>query len=163
MGMEGAVKPARPAKPVNRREANGFYHQVGAIFHAMRRLLLDRLALIGLAGAFGALARYAVQGRVNDLLGRPTLLGTLAVNLSGAFLLGLFLALTEERFVLSGHWRTVGAVGFLGAYTTFSTLMFESVDRLETGDILTAITNLGGSVLLGLVVTYLGLAAGRSL
>jgi CrcB protein len=123
---------------------------------------VERLALIGIAGAAGALARYALQGWVNDLLGRPTVLGTLAVNLTGCLLLGLFLSLTEERFFIPTPWRTVGAVGFLGAYTTFSTLMFESVDRLESGDILTAIANLAGSVLLGLIATYLGLAAGRS-
>jgi CrcB protein len=134
---------------------------VGAFFLAGG--FVDRLILIGAAGALGALSRYGVQSWVNDLLGRPTILGTLLVNLSGAFLLGLFLALTEERYLVSGPWRTVGAVGFLGAYTTFSTLMFESVDRLETGDILTATANLGGSVFLGLIATYSGLALGRSL
>jgi CrcB protein len=117
---------------------------------------------VAVAGALGALSRYGVQGWVNDALGRPTVMGTLVVNLSGAFVLGLFLALTEERYLVSGPWRTMGAVGFLGAYTTFSTLMFESVDRLETGDILTATANLVGSVLLGLIATYLGLTLGRA-
>jgi CrcB protein len=123
---------------------------------------VDRIVAVAVAGALGALSRYGVQGWVNDALGRPTVLGTLVVNLSGAFLLGLFLALTEERYLVSGPWRTMGAVGFLGAYTTFSTLMFESVDRLETGDILTATANLVGSVLLGLIATYLGLTLGRA-
>ena len=124
---------------------------------------MERLVSIAVAGAFGALSRYAVQGWVNDLAGRPTVLGTLAVNLSGAFLLGLFLALTEERYLTSGPWRTAGAVGFLGAYTTFSTLVFESVDRLETGDILAAGANLGGSLALGLVAVYAGQVLGRAL
>jgi len=123
---------------------------------------VDRIVAVAVAGALGALSRYGVQGWVNDALGRPTVLGTLVVNLSGAFLLGLFLALTEERYLVSGPWRTMGAVGFLGAYTTFSTLMFESVDRLESGDILTATANLLGSVLLGLIATYLGLTLGRA-
>jgi CrcB protein len=123
---------------------------------------VDRIVAVAVAGALGALSRYGVQGWVNDALGRPTVLGTLVVNLSGAFVLGLFLALTEERYLVSGPWRTMGAVGFLGAYTTFSTLMFESVDRLETGDILTATANLVGSVLLGLIATYLGLTLGRA-
>jgi CrcB protein len=123
---------------------------------------VERIVAVAVAGALGALSRYGVQGWVNDLAGRPTVLGTLAVNLSGAFLLGVFLAMTEERYLISGPWRTMGAVGFLGAYTTFSTLMFESLDRLETGDILTATANLAGSVVLGLIATYAGLSLGRA-
>ena len=123
---------------------------------------MERILAVAVAGALGALSRYGVQGWVNDLAGRPTVLGTLAVNISGAFVLGLFLAITEERYLSSGPWRTVGAVGFLGAYTTFSTLMFESVDKLETGDILTAVTNLAASVALGLIAVYLGLSLGRT-
>ena len=122
-----------------------------------------RLSLIALAGAPGALSRYGLQGWVNNLAGRPTVLGTMLVNVSGAFVLGLFLAATTDRFALSPSWRVIGAVGFLGAYTTFSTLMFESVDRLQTGDIATAIANLGASVTLGLIATYAGITLGRAL
>ena len=124
---------------------------------------LERIVSIAIAGALGALSRYAVQGWVNDLAGRPTLLGTFVVNVSGAFLLGLFLALTEERYLTAGPWRVAGAVGFLGAYTTFSTLAFESIDRMEAGDILAAAANLGGSIALGLVAVYAGQVLGRSL
>jgi CrcB protein len=123
---------------------------------------LTQIILIAIGGAVGAVSRYGLQGWVNDLVGRPTVLGTLAVNLSGSFILGLFLALTGERLLISGQWRTFGAVGFLGSFTTFSTLMFESVDRLESGDILTAAANVGGSVVLGLAAAYLGLVAGRA-
>ena len=84
------------------------------------------------------------------------------MNLSGAFLLGLFLGLTEERFLTNGPWRTVGAAGFLGAYTTFSTLMFDSVQRFQAGDSAAALANIGASVVLGLAVTFAGLALGRS-
>ncbi|HWO74217.1 MAG TPA: CrcB family protein [Dehalococcoidia bacterium] len=124
---------------------------------------MDRIVAVAVAAAFGALSRYGLQGWVNDILGRPTILGTFVVNLSGAFLLGVVLGATEERFIISSAWRTALAVGFLGSYTTFSTLMFESVDRLENGDILTAAANLAGSVLLGLIATYAGLALGRAL
>ena len=58
---------------------------------------MDRLVLIGLAGASGALARYGIQNAVTEALGRPTVLGTLLINVSGAFLLGLVLALIDER------------------------------------------------------------------
>ena len=55
------------------------------------------------------------------------------------------------------------SVGFLGAYTTFSTLMFESVDRMETGDVATGVANVAGSVIIGLIAVYAGLTAGRTI
>jgi CrcB protein len=122
---------------------------------------LERLVLITLAGGLGALARYGIQGLANDLVGRPTVLGTLVVNLSGAALLGFLLAVTEGRFSIPAIWRTAGAVGFLGAYTTFSTLIFESFDRIDSGEPLAAATNIAGSVLLGLLAVYVGTVAGR--
>ncbi len=128
----------------------------------MRSAALERVLLIAAAGAVGTLSRYWLQGWVNDAIG-PTVLGTFVVNISGAFFLGVFLAITEERLLLASPWRTVIAIGFFGAYTTFSTLMFESVDRLESGEVLTAAANVGGSVLAGLVAVYAGLSLGRIL
>ena len=124
---------------------------------------MDRVLLIGLAGALGALSRYGIQVAVHGLLGRPTVLSTMLVNLSGAFLLGLFIALTDNRQLFPAYWRPIVAAGFFGAYTTFSTLMLESIDRWESGDPLTVIANLGGSIILGLAAAYAGLALGRSL
>jgi CrcB protein len=124
---------------------------------------LERVILVAFAGALGAVSRYALEGWVNDLIGRPTVIGTFVVNISGALFLGLFLAVSEERLLVSGPWRTAVAVGFIGAYTTFSTLMFESVDKLESGDVIAAIANLGASVMFGLLAVYAGLTAGRSL
>jgi CrcB protein len=124
---------------------------------------MERLALIAIAGASGALARYWVQIAVSDALGRSTVLGTLLVNVSGAFLLGLFLALTDERMSIPAYWRPIIATGFLGAYTTFSTLMYESFNRFEAGDLATAGANIVASIALGLLATYLGLTLGRSL
>jgi CrcB protein len=124
---------------------------------------MERLVLIGIAGATGALARYGIQSGVTEALGRPTVLGTLLINVSGAFLLGLFLALTDERMTIPAYWRPIIATGFLGAYTTFSTLMYESFARFEAGDLATAGANIVASVALGLLATYLGLTLGRAL
>ena len=124
---------------------------------------MTQLALIGLAGALGALSRYGLQSVATHVLGRQTVLGTLMVNLTGAFLLGLFLAATIQRFDVSNQWRTVVAVGFLGAYTTFSTLMLDAVGRIETGDVVAGIANLTASIVLGLLLTYAGLTLGRAL
>jgi fluoride exporter len=119
--------------------------------------------LIGVAGAAGALSRYGLQYAVASLLGRPTILGTMAVNLSGCFIIGLVMALALDRQLISNSTRLVLAVGFLGAYTTFSSLMFDSVHSLETSDLPLAVANLGVSTVLGLCLTYAGLVAGRSL
>jgi CrcB protein len=124
---------------------------------------LERIILIFTAGGLGALTRYGVQGYVNDLVGRPTVLGTLVVNLSGAFALGLLMAFTEDRLSIPPLVRTTAAVGFLGAYTTFSTLMFESFNKVDMGDTSTAVINLAGSVVLGFVAVYLGTIVGRSI
>ncbi len=123
---------------------------------------MERILVIGLAGALGALSRYGLQSAINDAAGRPSVLGTLVVNLSGSLLLGLLIGVTEERINLPSLWRTAGAVGFLGAYTTFSTLMFESVDRLEGGDAPLVIAYLAASIILGLALAYGGLQLGRA-
>ncbi|HEX5141937.1 MAG TPA: CrcB family protein [Dehalococcoidia bacterium] len=124
---------------------------------------MERVLVIAAAGALGAVSRYGAQSLANDLAGRPTLLGTLVVNLSGALLLGLLLGFSEERLNLPTLWRTAGAVGFLGAYTTFSTMMFESVERLERGEVLLVVAYLGVSIAFGLALAYTGLVTGRSL
>lgn len=124
---------------------------------------MERIVVVGLAGALGALSRYGLQSAVNDLLGRPSVLGTLLVSLSGALALGMLLGATEQRLELPSLWRTAGAVGFLGSYTTFSTLMFESIDRLEGGDVLLVVSYLTASMTLGLLLAFGGLQLGRSI
>ena len=123
---------------------------------------MTRLALIGIAGATGALVRYGMQNGATQLLGRPTVLGTMLINVSGAFLLGLVIALTDEQMIIPSYWRPILATGFLGAYTTFSTLMFDSFNRFEGGDLALAAANIVASVALGLLAVYLGLTVGRA-
>jgi len=121
----------------------------------------ERLLLIAAAGALGALSRYAVDGLVADRLG-PTVLGTFIVNISGALALGVFLGLTEGRWIAPPLARPAIAIGFLGAYTTFSTLAFETVDLAESGSLFTAFVNIAGSASAGLVAVYTGLTVGRN-
>jgi CrcB protein len=123
---------------------------------------VDRVIVIACAGALGAVTRYAMQGLANDLAGRPTVFGTLAVNLLGSLLLGVLIGWAEEHLGGSSLWRTAGAVGFLGAFTTFSTLMFESVQRLESGDGFLVLAYITSSIVLGLALCYAGLVAGRA-
>jgi CrcB protein len=129
---------------------------------ARRRPALDKVLLIGFAGALGALSRYVVQNTFNSVMGGPTLFGTFVVNVSGAFILGLLVGLGENGFLNDGPWRSALTVGFLGAYTTFSTLMLETTTRSEGGSTDIAIFYLTCSVILGLVAVYGGLNVGRA-
>jgi CrcB protein len=121
------------------------------------------LVLVGLGGFFGAIARYLLDGWVLVLTGGRFPWGTLVVNLSGAFALGLLFALSIERAILPADIRPPVLIGFVGAYTTFSTLTLETWRLLEDGSYGMAVANLGGSMLLGMVALAAGIALGRAL
>jgi CrcB protein len=119
------------------------------------------LILIGLGGFAGAIARYLVDTEISARLGHVFPFGTLMVNLTGSFALGLLVALGAERGILPADIRGPVLIGFLGAYTTFSTYMLESWRLIETGTIGLAAVNLFGSVALGMGALVLGLVVGR--
>lgn len=121
------------------------------------------LMVIGLGGSAGAVARYAVDGWVANLVRGSFPWGTLAVNASGSLLIGLLFALTMERAVIPAELRGPLMIGFVGAYTTFSTLALESWRLVEDGAWLLGIANLGGSVLLGVAAVVAGIAIGRAI
>ena len=121
------------------------------------------LVLIGLGGFVGAISRYLLDGFVSDRTGGAFPWGTLAVNATGSFVLGLLFAMTTERAILPADIRGPVMIGFIGAYTTFSTYMLESWGLVETGSYGAAIANLGGSVVIGLAAVAAGLAIGRAI
>jgi CrcB protein len=118
---------------------------------------------IGIGGAAGAVSRYLLDGWVSERTGGAFPYGTLVVNLSGTFILGLLATLALERSVLPAIIRPPVLIGFLGAYTTFSTWMLESWRLAEQGALLGAMANIGGSVVLGIVALGAGIAIGRAL
>jgi CrcB protein len=119
--------------------------------------------LVGVFGAIGAVARYAVDGWISDATRGQFPWGTLTINVLGAFLLGLVVALTTERLLLGPHWRVALGIGLLGSFTTFSTYAYETVRLAEDGAIGVALANAFAMVALGLLAAVLGLALGRSL
>jgi fluoride exporter len=121
------------------------------------------LVLVGVGGFFGAIARRVLDLWVSDKAGTVFPAGTLVVNLSGAFLLGLLFAWAIERDVLPREIRGPVMIGFVGAYTTFSTWMLESYRLFEDGAWQLALLNLLGSVVLGVLAVGGGLALGRLL
>ena len=121
------------------------------------------LAMIALGGAAGAVSRYALQGWVDGLMGGRLPWGTFVVNISGSFLLGVIFALAIDRAVISPEVRVPLMIGFISSYTTFSTLMLESWRLVEEGDLVFALGNLAGSVVVGMIALVAGLTIGRVL
>ena len=118
---------------------------------------------IALGGAAGAVSRSLVDDVVTRAAGASFPFGTLVINLSGSFAVGILFALVMERGVLPADIRAPVMIGFLGAYTTFSTWMLESWRLAETGAMTLAAANIVGSVALGLAAVFAGIAVGRAL
>jgi CrcB protein len=110
---------------------------------------------LGLLGGAGAIARFLLDGSVAARLGRGFPYGTLAVNLTGAFVLGVLVGakLGDDAYALAG-------TGFVGAYTTFSTWMLETHRLAEDGRTRAAVANVAGSLALGLLVAWAGRGVG---
>lgn len=121
------------------------------------------LVLIAIGGAAGAVSRYVIDGFIAERAPGAFPWGTLTINLSGSLLLGLLFALATERGILPAGIRGPLMIGFLGAYTTFSTLMLESWRLWEDGAVGLALANALGSVVLGLIAVFIGLTIGRAL
>ncbi len=116
-----------------------------------------RLTLIAIFGAIGTLARYGLQGVVQIRTASTFPFGTLLINLSGCFLLGLIGQFTLNRLVISPDWRVAIAVGFFGGYTTFSSFGWETAKMLEDGEWARATAYVGASVVVGLLLSVAGI------
>jgi len=121
------------------------------------------IAAVGFAGTLGALARYGLGGLIAQRSTRAFPWETFAVNMSGSFLLGFVFTVMTEQLTTAPWLRTAVTIGFLGAYTTFSTLSFETYRLAEDGALALAAANMLGSAAAGLVAVYLGVVAGRAL
>jgi CrcB protein len=121
------------------------------------------IVAIAVAGSLGALARYGLDGLVSRRLPTAFPWGTFVVNISGALVLGFLLTLMTEQLTTAPWLRSALTIGFLGAYTTFSTLQYETYRLLEDGALGLAAANVFGSAAAGLLAVYLGVVAGRAL
>jgi len=122
---------------------------------------MPKLLLIALAGALGSLCRYGLGGVVQRLGGADFPWATLAVNLLGCFLFGAVWTAATERGLLGAETRLIILTGFMGAFTTFSTFGFETVQLARDGQWLLAGTNVLVQVVLGAIGVLLGFGAGR--
>jgi len=125
---------------------------------------LVQIGLVSLGSALGGLARWGVAVLFGRLFGTAFPWGTFFINISGSLFLGWFATMVTERLTSNGlgwlgtdNLRLLVAVGFTGAYTTFSTFEYESEGLLRSGDILSGLIYIFGSVFLGLVAVRLGM------
>lgn len=118
---------------------------------------------IAIAGAAGALARYGLEGFVSRRSPGAFPWGTFVVNVSGAFALGFLFTLMTEQLTTAPWLRGAVTIGFLGAFTTFSTFSLETYRLAEDGALGLAAANALGSLAAGLGAVYLGVVAGRAL
>ena len=116
---------------------------------------------IAFFGALGCLARYFLSGWVYDLIGRTLPYGTLAVNVIGAFLIGLVMEFSLRSAAVSPELRIGLTIGFLGGFTTFSTFSYETFRLLESAQLPEAMANVLLSVTACLTFTFLGIIAAR--
>ncbi len=118
---------------------------------------------IAAGSALGGVGRYLLGGLVQRLLSGTFPAGTLVVNLTGSFLLGLFLRYALDTPTLTPELRAFLTIGFCGGYTTFSTFSYETLLLLEDGEWTRAGLYAGLSVLLALAATALGFLAARGI
>jgi len=122
-----------------------------------------RFLLIGLGGFLGANLRFLVQTWAAERFGSAFPYGTLVANVTGSFILALFITLITGRVLASPNLRLFVAVGVLGGYTTFSSLTVETLNLVQDGRWLLGGVNLFGNVLLGLSAAFAGVVLARAL
>ena len=122
-----------------------------------------QLIAIAAGGAVGALLRFWVSTGVYALLGRGFPYGTLAVNVLGSLVMGFLYVLLLDRMTVAPEVRAALLVGFLGAFTTFSTFSIETLNLIEQADFMKAGLNMVVSVVACLIACWFGLQLGRQL
>ncbi|MBT3043585.1 MAG: fluoride efflux transporter CrcB [Candidatus Thiodiazotropha endolucinida] len=124
---------------------------------------MNQLIAIASGGAVGALFRFWVSSGIYSLLGRGFPYGTLVVNVLGSLVMGFLYVLLLERTTVSPEMRGALLIGFLGAFTTFSTFSIETLNLLEQAELLKAGLNILVSVIACVLACWFGLVVGRQL
>lgn len=122
---------------------------------------MNQVIAVAVGGALGALSRYWMVGLVSRLLARDFPYGTLTVNVIGSFLIGIGYIVIVEKLHVASEWHAVLMVGFVGAFTTFSTFSLETVSLLQEGRFTAALIYIFSSVLVCLLATAAGIVLAK--
>ena len=118
---------------------------------------------VALGGALGSMLRFAAVSYITPLMSPRFPLGTFIVNLSGSFLIGMTYVLLVEKTTLPAEWRLFFITGVLGGFTTFSAFSLEILHLWQGGYVLSALVYASGSVILGLLMAFAGMALTQKL
>jgi len=121
-----------------------------------REIALQKYLLIALGGALGSIARYWVGSTIGSRMGMRFPYGTLIVNITACLVIGFTMTYLGRRADLNPAWRFLIPIGFIGAYSTFSTYEWETLTNLRSGAVLLAVLYAGGSFVLGLIAVWGG-------
>ncbi len=122
---------------------------------------MDRLLYVSLGAVLGANARYLISLWAAERLGAFFPFGTMIVNITGCFLIGLINGLGEAGLDINPALRLLFTVGFIGSFTTFSTFGYESINLLRADSMALALLNILVNVVVGLLAVVLGLYSAR--
>jgi CrcB protein len=118
--------------------------------------------MIAIGGAAGALARYQLAAMVQARIPVGFPLGTFVVNITGCLVMGVAMTLLTERLVVHPNWRFLIPIGFIGAYTTFSTFELETFSAITEGSWMIGLGNIAASVIAGYAALWIGVVAARA-
>ncbi len=122
-----------------------------------REITLQKYLLIALGGALGSVARYWVGSNVGERMGFRFPYGTLLVNFTACLVIGFSMTYLGRRADINPAWRFLIPIGFIGAYSTFSTYEWETLAMMRSGAVFWAALYAGGSLVLGLIAVWGGI------
>jgi len=119
---------------------------------------LQKYLMIAVGGALGSMARYWVGSTISGRMGARFPYGTMVINMTACVIIGFTLTYFGKRADLNPAWRFLVPIGFIGAYSTFSTYEWETLSAMRSGAFLLAAIYAAGSLVLGLAATWCGTA-----
>jgi fluoride exporter len=123
---------------------------------------MNKYLVVGVGGFLGAIARFWLGGLINERMGTRFPYGTFVINITGSFLIGFIVTVLAQKTQWSANWIYLIPIGFIGAYTTFSTFEYETLLSIRSGEPLYAGLNVVLSVVVGFISVWLGAIAGKS-
>lgn len=121
-----------------------------------------KYVMVGIGGFIGAIARFVLGSYIGNRFGTRFPYGTFVINITGTFLLGIVMTVLVQKTDESPNWHYLVPIGFIGAYTTFSTFEYETLRTVQDGQMLMGFANVALSVIAGFGAVWAGVVVGRT-